>query len=143
MVLAQHPATVALGEVLPPELCHLICQFAAPHAPPVINAYYQLVRGSGYEQLQVGPALNWNSTHQHITEYSPWGSFRRIREIMIKSSWSRERTRYGLDGRKGCLCWKFYLPPNHGVTHECQHIKCTDALQEQREILMSVVFYPV
>jgi hypothetical protein len=135
MPVVRHPATEALSAMLPPELCRVICQFAAPHAAPVIPVKYRLVRRPEYEQLQVG-CVGYSGVLrsgeappcQHITEYSPVGSRRRVRETAIKSSWSRERARYGLDDRKGCLCWKFYLPTSlyEPVTAPGSCFACSD-----------------
>jgi hypothetical protein len=104
MTLAQHPATEVLSAVLPPELCHIICQFAAPHAAPTITGQYCLVQDHCTEQLLIGCngdfAIQRTSGHiagtydhargpayQYIAEYSPRSNRGLMgREIVIRTS---------------------------------------------------------
>jgi hypothetical protein len=119
MVLAQHPATEVLSAILPSELCRIICEFAAPHAPPTITALYRLTRYPHKEELTVvveGSRLphlatqyvrRHARTRQHIVEISPntrYGITCSSREIRVSSHWSRERERYGLGRKNKCLC---------------------------------------
>ena len=115
MVLAQHPATEVLNAILPSEVCRIVCEFAAPHAAPVIKTQYRLIRSPQKEELDI-LAARWQvpcNSVQHIVEFSPncdgaeysgWATAGGSREIRISSSWTRERDRYGLGRKNACLC---------------------------------------
>jgi len=114
MTLAQHPATKVLSAVLPSDLCRIICEFAAPHAAPTITTVYQLIRTEQKEELGIF-AARWQvpcNSVQHIVEFSPNGRDEFYpngidlvrRQIRVSSSWARERERYGLGRKSGCLC---------------------------------------
>ena len=62
---AQHPATEVLSTFLPPELCRIICQFAAPYAPPVIATRYIFLPEEGLLPLR------WRADAGIWTEYAP------------------------------------------------------------------------
>jgi len=128
MTLAQHPATEVLSAILSSDLCRIICEFAAPHAAPVIKTQYRLIRTEQKEELGIFAPIqrsafgrSWQVTPvQHIVEFSPncdvnehsdyttdSGTYNPIRsshEIRVSSNWTRERDRRGLGRKNTCLC---------------------------------------
>jgi hypothetical protein len=101
MTLARHPATEVLHAVLPPEMCRIVCEFAAPYAIPAAETNkYKWTRCAGTERLEIAYKGSFTiprfstSVHytlspvspgrQYIAEHSPSAqSWHSVRETAL------------------------------------------------------------